>query len=75
MKKHFGEDHIEYAKTLGSLSNLLSDLGDYDGAKKQLLKVLEIMKKHYGEDHVEYAKTLHNLSNYLSDLGDYEGAK
>jgi hypothetical protein len=34
MKKHFGEDHIEYASALGSLSNLLSDLGDYDGAKK-----------------------------------------
>jgi hypothetical protein len=32
-KKHYGEDHVEYAKTLYSLSNRLSNLGDYEGAK------------------------------------------
>jgi tetratricopeptide (TPR) repeat protein len=62
-KKYYGEDHVEYAKTLHNFSNRLSELGDYEGAKKQLLKVLEIDKKHYGEDHVEYAKTLNSLSN------------
>jgi hypothetical protein len=62
-KKHYGEDHVEYANTLHNLSNKLSHLGDYEGAKLQLLKVLEIKKKHYGEDHVDYAKTLHSLSS------------
>jgi hypothetical protein len=32
-KKHYGEDHVEYAGILGNLSNLLSRLGDYEGAK------------------------------------------
>jgi hypothetical protein len=32
-KKHYGEDHVEYAITLGSLANILSDLGDYETAK------------------------------------------
>jgi hypothetical protein len=32
-KKHYGEDHVEYAKTLENLSNRLSELGDYEGAK------------------------------------------
>jgi hypothetical protein len=32
-KKHYGEDHVEYAKTLHNLSNRLSELGDYEGAK------------------------------------------
>jgi hypothetical protein len=32
-KKHYGEDHVEYAKTLHSLANRLSDLGDYETAK------------------------------------------
>jgi hypothetical protein len=32
-KKHYGEDHVEYAYTLGSLSNRLSELRDYEGAK------------------------------------------
>jgi hypothetical protein len=32
-KKHFGEDHLKYAITLHNLSNLLSNLRDYEGAK------------------------------------------
>jgi hypothetical protein len=32
-KKHYGEDHIEYAITLENLSNEISHLGDYEGAK------------------------------------------
>jgi hypothetical protein len=32
-KKHYGEDHVEYAKTLNNLANRLSDLGDYKTAK------------------------------------------
>jgi hypothetical protein len=32
-KKHYGEDHVEYARTLENLSNELSGLGDYEGAK------------------------------------------
>jgi tetratricopeptide (TPR) repeat protein len=57
-KKHYGEEHVEYAKTLYNLANRLSDLGDYETAKKHLLKVLEIEKKNYGENHIEYGKTL-----------------
>jgi hypothetical protein len=32
-KKHYGEDNVEYAKTLHNLSIELSDLGDYEDAK------------------------------------------
>jgi hypothetical protein len=32
-KRSFGEDHVEYARTLNNLSNVLRDLGDYEGAK------------------------------------------
>jgi hypothetical protein len=32
-KRSFGEDHVEYATTLENLSNVLRDLGDYEGAK------------------------------------------
>jgi hypothetical protein len=32
-KKHYGEDHVEYARTLENLSNLLGQLGDYENAK------------------------------------------
>jgi hypothetical protein len=32
-KRRFGEDHVEYARTLENLSNVLSDLGDLEGAR------------------------------------------
>jgi hypothetical protein len=32
-KRSFGEDHVQYAKTLGNISTVLRDLGDYEGAK------------------------------------------
>jgi tetratricopeptide (TPR) repeat protein len=32
-KKNFGEDHVQYAKTLENISIILKDLGDYEGAK------------------------------------------
>jgi hypothetical protein len=32
-KKHYGEDHVEYARALHNFSNRLSELGDYEGAK------------------------------------------
>jgi hypothetical protein len=32
-KNHYGEYHVEYARRLGSLANILSDLGDYETAK------------------------------------------
>jgi tetratricopeptide (TPR) repeat protein len=58
IKREFGEDHIQYAKTLMNLSNVLSDLGDYEGAKAGYMKAIEINKKYFGEDHVEYANNL-----------------
>jgi hypothetical protein len=32
-KKHYGEDHVDYAITLNNLALILSDLGDYEAAK------------------------------------------
>jgi tetratricopeptide (TPR) repeat protein len=61
-KKIFGEDHVEYAMTLQNLSNVLSDLSDYEGAKEGYLEALEIIRRSLGEDNVEYATTLGNLS-------------
>jgi hypothetical protein len=36
----FGEDHVNYAKILESLSEILRKQGDYIGAKEGFLKVL-----------------------------------
>jgi tetratricopeptide (TPR) repeat protein len=59
-KKNYGEEHVQYASTLGNLSGTLEKLGDYEGAKEGYLKALEIKKKNFGEEHVQYASTLGN---------------
>jgi tetratricopeptide (TPR) repeat protein len=41
-KRSFGEYHDQYIRTLGNLSNVLRDLGDYKGAKEGFSKALEI---------------------------------
>ena len=66
---------MQYATTLSNLSLAMSNLGDYEGAKKGYLKALEIKKRFYGEDHIQYAITLQNLSGAMDNLGDYGGAK
>jgi hypothetical protein len=38
--------------TLGNLSGVLKDMGDYKSAKDGYQKALEIYKKHFGEDHI-----------------------
>jgi tetratricopeptide (TPR) repeat protein len=53
-KRHYGEDHIEYATTQQNLCMILEKLGEYDKAKEGYLKVLEINKKSFGEDHIFY---------------------
>ena len=58
-------DHVQYATTLGNLSGVLKDLGDYEAAEEGYQKTLEIYKKHYGEDHVKYATTLGRLAGVL----------
>jgi tetratricopeptide (TPR) repeat protein len=51
-KRSYGEDHVQYARNLGNLSNVLSELGDFEEAKQGYLKVLEINMINFGEDHV-----------------------
>jgi hypothetical protein len=51
-KKHYGEDHVEFAVVLRNLSGVLINLGNYQGAKEGYTKALEIIKKHLGEDHI-----------------------
>jgi tetratricopeptide (TPR) repeat protein len=74
-KRSYGENHVNYARTLGNLSIVLMHLGDYEGAKEGYLKALEINKRSYGENHIKYVKNLENLSIVLINLRDYEGAK
>jgi tetratricopeptide (TPR) repeat protein len=64
-KKNFGKKHVEYAKSLEILSNVLNNLGKYQNAIKIYHKILQIKKICFGEQSIEYAQTLVNLSYSL----------
>jgi tetratricopeptide (TPR) repeat protein len=70
-KKHYGDDHIEYARTLENLCITLMSLGEYEKFKDDYMKALEIKKKYLGEDHIEYARSLQNLCNTLNNFGEF----
>jgi tetratricopeptide (TPR) repeat protein len=49
-------------------------LKEYEKAKENMLKVLEVKRKYFGENTLDYANILSNLANILSYLNDYKGA-
>jgi tetratricopeptide (TPR) repeat protein len=58
IKRRYGEEHVENARSLQNLCVTLERLGEFEKAKEGYLKALEIFKKYYGEDHIDYATTL-----------------
>jgi CHAT domain-containing protein/Tfp pilus assembly protein PilF len=74
-KKVFGEEHPEYASSLGNLGVLHSDMGDYKVAATYYKQALEIKMKAFGDEHPEYASSLGNLGIVYSEMGDYKAAE
>jgi tetratricopeptide (TPR) repeat protein len=63
------------SKLENNLALVLQDLGDYQGAKTLLEKVLASAEKNFGAEHPTTAVSYSNLGNVLRALGDYQGAK
>ena len=74
-KAHYGENHVNVARTLHNLATAIGALGDPKKQKALLEQALIINKNHYGENHVEVANTLHNLATAIGALGDYQKKK
>lgn len=66
---HYGEDHIEVARALSDVGNVLRNLGDSKRAQELYFRALTIKKKHYGEDHAEVALTIGNIGTTYTNLG------
>jgi tetratricopeptide (TPR) repeat protein len=61
--------------TLGNLSGVLKDMGDYKSAKDGYQKALEITRNISEKTTFNMPLTLGNLSGVLRDMGDYKSAK
>src|SRR5262249_54579840 len=70
-----GPDHPLVAEILGNLASLLSDTGDYAGARPLFERALAILEKALGPDHPDVAGSLINLADPVATSGDYAGAR
>lgn len=66
IKKTFGEDHPEVARTLNNLANLEDRLGNTDTATDLLRQSLRIVKHRYPEDHPNVILVSNNFNAVAS---------
>ncbi len=58
-----------------SLGYHLKEIADFDSAKENYQRAIEIGEAVYGKDHPNMAAAINNLGDVLQDLGDFDGAK
>ena len=73
--KKLGPEHTDGERTLHSLGNLHSAMGNHQQAKEYYERALSIQLKKVGEEPTDVASTLHNLGNLRSAMGNQQLAK
>jgi len=61
IESHYGEDHLEVAKSLGNLANAYCAENNFNQQVETLKRARKIQESYYGVDHVEVAMTRFNL--------------
>jgi tetratricopeptide (TPR) repeat protein len=74
-EKYSPENDPNHAAYYGNLGMVLDDLGDTDGAIREVRRALEIKEAHFGPDHPQVASTVNNLGASLRSMGDLSGAR
>jgi CHAT domain-containing protein/Flp pilus assembly protein TadD len=75
IRRHLGEEHIEFAASLNMLGPLLYLQGDYEAGIRNVRDALEICKKLLGSEHPEVAQSLNNLAVFHYSREEYEEAE
>jgi len=70
-----GAEHLEVARTMNVLAELLLGEEDQAAAEPLYRQALEIERQLLGPEHPEIAATLHNLAFSLGSSGDLAGAE
>lgn len=66
--KNFGPDHSHLSKTYSNLGYVKTEIGDYEGAKADFQKSLDIMNKTIGSDHPSTKATALYYDELLSRM-------
>jgi tetratricopeptide (TPR) repeat protein len=74
-EKTLGSEHPDTATSLNDLGRLLSDQGDFAGARPLLERALAIREKALGSEHLDTATSLNDLAFLLQAQGESSGAR
>jgi serine/threonine-protein kinase len=75
LRKNVGENHSDYAQTLGKLANIYNVTGDKKTAEPMLRQSLAITQKFYGKDHPDIALAMLHLAISLAQSKPIEAEK
>jgi tetratricopeptide (TPR) repeat protein len=70
-----GPNHLETARSLHDLGNVLHYLGDVPAARNLHERALALREAQLGQNHLDTAHSLNNLGNVLHRLGDLPTAR
>ena len=74
-RRHYGEQDLEYAKSLHNLASMHVQIGNYSAAVPLFQQALEVYRGSVGEMHAGYASSLNNLAYTYEALGNYDKAE
>lgn len=74
-RHHYGEQDLEYAKSLHNLASMHVGIGNYSAAVPLFQQALEVYRGSVGETHADYATSLNNLAYTYEALGNYDKAE
>ena len=70
-----GGDHLDVARTMTNLAQVLAERGDSEAAESLTREALAIRRKHYGAEHAEIAESLNDIAFLSREKGDVETAE
>lgn len=74
-RKQLGEEHVDFAESLGALGDLYRKQGNYTEAEPLLKRALELREKLLGSDHHGVARSLNNLAVLYENTSRYAEAE
>ena len=74
-KALYGEKHLDVARSLDRLGEVLKLKAEYDRALPMYREALALRRKMLGNEHVDTARSVYELADLLSRMGDFAAAE
>ncbi len=74
-KALYGEEHLDVARSLDRLGEVLKLQAEYGRALPMYKQALALRRKLLGDEHVDTARSVYELADLLSRMGDFAGGR